>query len=302
MTKTLVTLLGPTAIGKTSKSIALAQAFCTEIISADSRQFYKEMDIGTAVPSSEELAAAPHHFIQQRSIFEDYSVGDFEAEALKILVELFKNHPIVFMVGGSGLYLEAVQTGLNTFPKVVSSVREELNAIFQEDGIRPLQQKLQKLDPEQTEKIDLENPHRVIRALEICIESGKTYSSFLKKPKKKRDFENIKIGLDAPREMIYERIEQRTDQMIEAGLLEEAERLYKYKNYNALNTVGYKELFRYFEGEWELDFAISEIKKNTRRFAKRQLTWFRKDTAINWFSYDTPAEEIVSFIVQKTNP
>lgn len=302
MNKTLVTLLGPTAIGKTSKSIALAQTFSTEIISADSRQLYKEMEIGTAVPSSEELAAVPHHFIQQRSIFEDYSVGDFEAEALQVLAGLFRDHQIVFMVGGSGLYLDAVQTGLNTFPKVTPAVREELNTIFQEKGLEPLQQKLQKLDPEQAEKMDLGNPHRVIRALEICTESGKTYSSFLKKPKKKRDFENIKIGLKAPREMIYKRIEQRVDLMIEAGLLEEAEQLFKYKDYNALNTVGYKELFHYFEGNWELDFAISEIKKNTRRFAKRQLTWFRKDKDINWFSYDTPAEEIVSFIVQKTTP
>lgn len=206
------------------------------------------------------------------------------------------------MVGGSGLYVKAVLEGLDHFPKVDSSIREQLNLQLEEEGIEKLQQQLKKLDPVYSKKVDLENPHRVIRALEICIGSGKPYSSFLNNSNTERNFNAIKIGLTAPRELIYERIEKRVDLMMEQGLLEEAKRVYKNRNLNALNTVGYKELFQFFEGNWTLDFAIAEIKKNTRRFAKRQLTWFKKDEQIKWFNYDTSIKEIVSFIDFKTSP
>tara|TARA_B100001146_G_scaffold168178_1_gene148957 strand:+ start:263 stop:1177 length:915 start_codon:yes stop_codon:yes gene_type:complete len=300
--KTLISVVGPTAIGKTSTGIALAQHYQTEIISADSRQFFKEMEIGTAVPSSEELAAAKHHFIQHISVEDEYSVGDFETEAIEKLNKLFKQHNQVLMVGGSGLYVKAVLEGLDHFPKVEASVREQLNLQLEEDGIEKLQQQLKELDPVYAEKVDLENPHRVIRALEICIGSGKPYSSFLNNSSAERNFNTIKIGLTAPRELIYERIEKRVDLMIEQGLLDEVKRVYEKRDLNALNTVGYKEIFQFFDGNWTLDFAIAEIKKNTRRFAKRQLTWFRKDEEIEWFNYDVKPQEIINFIDFKMSP
>lgn len=299
MNNTLITILGPTAIGKTAKSIALAKAFYSEIISADSRQFYKEMSIGTAVPSAEELAEVPHHFIQNISIDEIYSVGDFERDALQKLDELFKKHRVVFLVGGSGLYLDAVATGLDKFPKTNLGLREELNQQLETEGLEPLQKKLKTLDPLYAEKVDIDNPHRVIRALEISISSGKPFSSFLDQGKAKRNFNMVKIGLDAPRKTIYAHIEKRVDTMMANGLLEEAKTLYPKRGTNALNTVGYKELFRHLDGEWSLDFAISEIKKNTRRFAKRQFTWFRKDREIKWFQHDCLSTEIENFIKEK---
>ncbi|MEO2060977.1 MAG: tRNA (adenosine(37)-N6)-dimethylallyltransferase MiaA [Mesonia sp.] len=302
MKTSLISIVGPTAIGKTSTGIALAQHYQTEIISADSRQFFKEMEIGTAVPSKEELAAAKHHFIQHISVEEEYSVGDFETEAIEKLNELFKQHNQVLMVGGSGLYVKAVLEGLDHFPKVEASVREQLNLQLEEDGIEKLQQQLKELDPVYAEKVDLENPHRVIRALEICIGSGKPYSSFLNNSSAERNFNTIKIGLTAPRELIYERIEKRVDLMIEQGLLDEVKRVYEKRDLNALNTVGYKEIFQFFNGNWTLDFAIAEIKKNTRRFAKRQLTWFRKDEEIEWFNYDVKPQEIINFIDFKMSP
>ncbi|HIB36922.1 tRNA (adenosine(37)-N6)-dimethylallyltransferase MiaA [Mesonia sp.] len=300
--KTLISVVGPTAIGKTSTGIALAQHYQTEIISADSRQFFKEMEIGTAVPSSEELAAAKHHFIQHISVEDKYSVGDFETEAIEKLNELFKQHDQVLMVGGSGLYVKAVLEGLDHFPKVEASVREQLNLQLEEEGIEKLQQRLKELDPIYAENVDLENPHRVIRALEICISSGKPYSSFLNNSSAERNFNTIKIGLTAPRELIYERIEKRVDLMIEQGLLDEVKRVYEKRELNALNTVGYKEIFQFFDGNWTIDFAIAEIKKNTRRFAKRQLTWFRKDEEIEWFNYDVKPQEIINFIDFKMSP
>ena len=302
MNTSLISIVGPTAIGKTSTGIALAKHYQTEIISADSRQFFKEMEIGTAVPSKEELAAAKHHFIQHISVEEEYSVGDFETEAIEKLNELFKQHNQVLMVGGSGLYVKAVLEGLDHFPKVEASVREQLNLQLEEDGMEKLQQQLKKLDPVYAEKVDLENPHRVVRALEICIGSGKPYSSFLNNSSAERNFNTIKIGLTAPRELIYERIEKRVDLMIEQGLLDEVKRVYEKRDLNALNTVGYKEIFQFFNGNWTLDFAIAEIKKNTRRFAKRQLTWFRKDEEIEWFNYDVKPQEIINFIDFKMSP
>jgi tRNA dimethylallyltransferase len=297
----LVSIIGPTAIGKTAVAIELARHFSSEIISADSRQFFREMEIGTAVPSEEELASVKHHFIGHKSIFENYSVGDFEREAIQNINGLFKKHDILFLVGGSGLYVDAISKGLDDFPKTDPKIREGLNQRFQEEGLKPLQEELKKRDPEYHGKVDLENPHRLIRALEICIGTGKPYSSFLNQKKEKRPFQTLKIGLDAPRETIYSRIEKRVDMMMENGLLEEAKRLLPHKNLNALNTVGYKELFQYLEGEISLESAVSEIKKNTRRFAKRQMTWFKKDPEITWFPYDGPVSEIIGFIGQKTS-
>ena len=272
MSNFLINIIGPTAIGKTALSLKIAQHFNTEIISADSRQFYKEMSIGTAVPEKEEIAQAPHHFIQHISIEEDYSVGDFEKEAIAKLEALFKDHNVTIMVGGSGLYVKSVIKGLDDFPEVDATFRANLNKHLEEDGIDWLQQRLFALDPEYYKTADVQNPHRLIRALEICMSTGEPFSSFLNRDKPDRNFETINIGLTADRDIIYDRINRRVDIMIEKGLVEEARILYPKKHLNALNTVGYKELFRYFDGEWDIKMATSEIKKNTRRFAIRQLT------------------------------
>lgn len=281
--KTLLTIVGPTAIGKTSLAIDLALHFGTEIISCDSRQFFKEMSIGTAVPSAKELVQAKHHFIQHKSIFEPYSVGDFERDAITLLTELFQRNDVVIMVGGSGLYADAVLYGLDDFPEVSTEVRNELNTHYQVQGIAYLQTKLKDLDPIQYERMDIQNPQRMLRALEVCIASGKPYSSFLNKKKILRDFANVTIGITAEREVVYERINRRVELMLEEGLLIEAQRLFPYKELNALQTVGYRELFDFLEGKTSLDFAVEEIKKNTRRFAKRQYTWFHKNKDIHWF-------------------
>lgn len=298
---TLITIVGPTAIGKTALSILLANHFKSDIISCDSRQFYKEMTIGTAVPEKEELAAAKHHFIQNRSIFEDYNVGSFERDTLKKLDNLFTENPIQIMVGGSGLYVDAVLKGLDYFPEVDPKIREKLTAELNEKGIEILQEKLKELDIETYNTIALDNPHRIMRALEVCIGSNTPYSTFKNKPKAPRNFNVIKIGLNADREIIYNRINQRVDIMLENGLLEEAKNLYVNKNLNALQTVGYRELFSFFDGNFTKEFAISEIKKNTRRFAKRQLTWFRKDESTLWFDYQTNKNKIIANIYEKIN-
>ena len=294
--KTLITIVGPTAIGKTSLSILIASYFNTEIISCDSRQFYKEMTIGTAVPEKEELAVVPHHFIQNRSVFEDYNVGAYERDALNVLDTLFKKHNTVVMVGGSGLYVKAVLEGLDDFPKIDPSIRLELKHVLETEGIIPLQDQLKKLDVTTYNTIDIENPQRVIRALEICIGSNLPYSSYKGKIKKKRKFNSIIIGLNGEREKIYERINRRVDLMVEKGLLDEAKKLYPNKELNALQTVGYKELFSFFEEKVTKDEAIQEIKKNTRRFAKRQLTWFNKDASIYWFDFETNTDNILKKI------
>ncbi len=297
----LICVVGPTAIGKTALSIELAKAFDTEILSADSRQFFKEMKIGTAVPSSEELAAAPHHFIQNLSIHDDYSVGDFEKDALRLLNDLFSKHNIVIMVGGSGLYIDAVVKGLDVFPEVPAAIREGLNKELEEKGLETLQQELQEADPDYYDRVDIQNPHRVIRALEVCRVSGQPYSSFLNQSHAERPFHTLYIGLQAERETVYERINQRVDIMVTQGLVAEAKALLPYKQLNAMQTVGYRELFRHFDGEWTLEEAISEIKKNTRRFAKRQGTWFKKNPNIHWFDYKTPVLEIVDFVKNKNH-
>lgn len=297
--KTLISVVGPTAIGKTKLAIVLAQHFSTEIISADSRQFFKEMTIGTAVPDTDELAAAPHHFIQHKSILESYSVGNFEKDALKKLEQLFTEKDIVVMVGGSGLYVDAVAKGLDNFPAVDSSIREDLNVLFNNKGIIALQEKLATLDPEYYNKVDKDNPHRLIRALEVCIGSGKPYSTFLNQEKPKRPFSIITVGIMADREIIYDRINTRVDIMVQNGLLEEAKALLEHQNLNALQTVGYRELFQFFSGNWTLEFAISEIKKNTRRFAKRQLTWFKRNKETHWVNYNDDSKEIIEAIEDK---
>lgn len=289
----LVVVVGPTAIGKTVKAIELAEHFETEIISADSRQFYKEMSIGTAVPTPSELARVKHHFIQHLSIEHTYTVGDYERDALSKLSELFQERSVVVMVGGSGLYVNAVLDGLDHFPEVDPKIRIELNAQYQEEGIQYLQQELKRLDPDYFELVDLQNPRRLIRALEICRQTGQSYSSFRKKSKVSRAFDVAMIGLEADREVVYDRINRRVDLMMSEGLLEEARKLYPYKELNALQTVGYKELFKFMDGEWELPHAVEEIKKNTRRFAKRQFTWFKKDERTQWFDYQTTAAEII---------
>jgi tRNA dimethylallyltransferase len=297
--KYLITIAGPTAIGKTALSIKLATHFNTEIISCDSRQFYKEMTIGTAVPTKEELNAAKHHFIQNRSILEDYNVGQFERDALEKLNDLFTENNILVMVGGSGLYLDAVLKGLDYFPDVSPTIREELNNQLKNIGLEYLQSQLKELDLESYNTIELENPHRIIRALEICLGTGKPYSYYKNQPKVKRDFTPIKIGITADREIIYNRINQRVDSMTENGLFDEAKTLYEFKHLNALQTVGYRELFDFMDDIITLDFAISEIKKNTRRFAKRQNTWFKRDSETEWFDYKEDSSRIITYISSK---
>jgi tRNA dimethylallyltransferase len=289
----LLSVVGPTAIGKTSLAIALAQYFQTEIISCDSRQFFKEMSIGTAVPSVEELLTVPHHFIQHRSIFDTYSVGDFEREAISLLSELFQKHQVVVMVGGSGLYANAVWYGLDDFPEVDESIRITLNTQYQTQGLAFLQEKLRTLDPLQYNQMDVQNPQRIIRALEVCLASGRPYSSFLNQKQTQRPFENLMIGLTAPRELVYQRINNRVEQMLEAGLLIEAQKLLSLKHLNALQTVGYRELFDFLEGKTSLEVAVEEIKKNTRKFAKRQYTWFNKNEKIHWFDCQSSVETII---------
>ena len=298
----LITIIGPTAIGKTALSIALAQHFGCDIISCDSRQFFKEMKIGTAVPSDIELAEAPHHFIQNKSIFESYSVGDFEQEALAKLDELFQKNNIQIMVGGSGLYVEAVLKGFDDFPDIDDSVRETINTKFDSLGIEYLQEQLQKLDSEYYTKLStenpqtLQNPQRMKRFVEVCLGTGKPYSSFIGKRKNVRNFTPIIIGLEADREIMYDRINQRVDIMLNEGLLAEAQALYPNKQLNALQTVGYRELFDYFDGKTTLEFAIEQIKMNTRRFAKRQITWFKRTENVSWFDYLMDKKEIIKKI------
>jgi tRNA dimethylallyltransferase len=303
--KYLITIVGPTAIGKTSLSIALAQQFNCEIISCDSRQFFKEMTIGTAVPSPEELASATHHFIQNKSVFENYTVGDYEKEAIAKLDELFLKNDFVVLVGGSGLYVDAVLRGFDEFPEIDPSVRATVNANYEKLGIDYLQKQLQTLDSDYFEKITtenpqtLQNPQRMMRFVEVCLGTAKPYSSFLNQKKNNRNFTPILIGLEAERSLMYDRINLRVDTMVKEGLLAEAKTLYPNKELNALQTVGYRELFSYFDGEFTLPFAIEEIKKNTRRFAKRQLTWFKRNEQTKWFDYLTNRDEIIHYIKSK---
>ncbi len=281
--KTLVVIVGPTAVGKTSVSINLAKDLRCDIISCDSRQFFKEMSIGTAKPTIDEMNGVPHHFINSHSIHTPYSVGDFEREGLAKLEELFKNNDLTIMVGGSGLYVKAICEGFDDFPDIDPSVRADLIMKVESEGIEPLQAQLKELDPVHYNKVDIHNTQRVIRALEVCLGTGKPYSAFTKNKVNKRPFNIIKIGINLEREKLYERINLRVDLMMKAGLLEEAKTLYPHKDINALQTVGYKELFDFFEGKTLLEEAVELIKQNSRRYAKRQLTWFKRDEQIEWF-------------------
>ena len=300
----LITIIGPTAIGKTSLSITLAQHFGCDIISCDSRQFFKEMKIGTAVPTDEELASATHHFIQNKSIFENYTVGDFEKEAIAKLDELFLKNNIQIMVGGSGLYVDAVLKGFDEFPEIDNKIRDEVRQNYEKHGIEFLQNQLKELDSEYFNFITknnpqtLQNPQRMMRFVEVCQSTNQPYSSFLNKEKNKRNFTPIIIGLEAERATMYNRINQRVDIMMNEGLLAETEKLVPNKELNALQTVGYRELFDYFEEKTTLEFAIEEIKKNTRRFSKRQLTWFKRTENATWFDYLTDRKEIINHINQ----
>jgi len=282
--KTLISIVGPTAIGKTNLAIQIAKHYNCEIVSCDSRQFFKEMNIGTAVPSKKELAEVKHHFIQNKSIHENYSFGDFERDGLAFLENYYKTNDICVMVGGSGLYEKAITVGFDSFPDVDSQIRETLNQELEEFGIEKLQAELKEVDPIYYQEVDIQNKQRVTRALEIFRETGKPFSSFRNQNLNPRPFQIIKIGLELPREEMYDRINRRVDIMLNEGLIEEVKALASLKELNALQTVGYRELFEYFEGNFTKEFAIEEIKKNTRRFAKRQMTWFKKDESVKWYS------------------
>jgi tRNA dimethylallyltransferase len=281
--KTLICIIGPTAIGKTALGIKIAQHLGTQIISADSRQFYQEISIGTAKPSKLELETVKHHFINSHSVNDVVNVGLFEKQALQVIETLFKTHDAVVMVGGSGLYIKAVLEGFDELPTVNPDVRTQLNQELQNFGIEKLQQQLQTNDPTYYAQIDTQNPQRIIRALEVFRSTGKPFSSYQTNKKNERDFKVIKIGLNTSRDILYQQINQRVDAMVQNGLLAEVQSAQAYKHLNALNTVGYSELFDYLEGKICLETAIEAIKQNTRRFAKRQLTWFRRDEEINWF-------------------
>ena len=291
--KRLIVISGATAIGKTALSIQLAQHFNSEIISADSRQFYKELKIGATPPSQEELIKVKHHFIQHLSVKDDYNVGLFEKDAIAVLYTLFKKTDTLIMVGGSGLYIDAVCNGLDTFPEVDEKIKKELIAEYKNKGITFLQDELKKRDPVYFDIVDINNPQRLIRALAVIRESRKPFSSFRNKTFAERDFKISHFSLEMEREKLYERINRRVDMMMEEGLLKEVENLIPYKNKNALQTVGYKELFSYFDGEISLDEAINKIKQNTRRFAKRQISWFKREENIQHISCENAFQKII---------
>ena len=293
--KTLISIVGPTAIGKTALSVELAKAYNCEIISADSRQFFKETSIGTAKPTPEEMNGVVHHFVDCISIQEFYTAGQFENDVMAKLSEIFKNQDIAIMVGGSGLYVNAVLAGIDEIPSNLE-LRNQLNQELEEKGLRHMQQKLKKLDYEHFKFMDKQNPQRLVRAIEVCLSTGKKYSELRNQTAKKREFDIIQVGITADREVIYDRINQRVDSMVKDGLVEEVTGLFAQKELNSLNTVGYKEIFRHLEGEWELDFAIEKIKQNTRNFAKRQLTWFKKDEKTTWFDIMNEKNKLVQHI------
>jgi tRNA dimethylallyltransferase len=282
----IIAVVGPTAVGKTRVAIELAQVYQTEIVSADARQFYREMAIGTAVPSREELKRVPHHFIQSHAIEQLYSVGEYEQEALQLIDQLSTRHSILILVGGSGLYVKALLDGLDEMPAVDLEIRERLTARVATGGLPALVKQLEELDPEFAQLIDRNNPQRVIRALEVCLSTGKPYSTFRQGGTKERPFRSIRIGLELDRATLYQRIDQRVDEMLAQGLLEEARALFPFRENNALQTVGYSEIFDFLEGHHTWEEAVRLIKRNSRRYAKRQLTWFRKDPQVKWFHPD----------------
>ncbi|KUY25592.1 tRNA (adenosine(37)-N6)-dimethylallyltransferase MiaA [Elizabethkingia ursingii] len=296
--KLLISVVGPTGIGKTKLAIEIAQRFGTEIVSCDARQFFKEMPIGTAMPDKEELAAAPHHFIANLSIQDDYSIGKYEKDALNKLDELFQKYEVVIMVGGSGMYERAVIDGLDKLPEANAENIKKLEAILESEGIAKLQELLKEADPLYYDKADTENPRRLLRALDIFWQTGSPYSELLNKSRIERNFDVIRIGIEAPREVLYDRINRRVDIMMEKGLLKEASLLYPFREKTALQTVGYSELFKYMDGEWTLDFAVEEIKKNSRRYSKRQLTWYRKAEDIHYLQLGYTGEDLEKLLQQ----
>lgn len=298
MKPTLVTIVGPTAVGKTEIGVQLAEHYASEIISADSRQMYRELKVGTALPSAEQLARVKHHFIGNLSIHNYYNVSMFEQDVLTLLQELFPKKPVLFMVGGSTLYINAIYYGIDDLPTVDPGLRAELQAQYQQQGIEFLRLKLKMLDPQYYQRVDLKNPNRLLKAIEICLMTGKPYSSLLTAPARVRDFQIIKIGLNKAREELFEQINQRVDLMFEEGLLEEARSFLPFKHLNSLNTVGYKELFLHFEGRITLEEAKEQIKKNTRNYAKRQLTWFKRYKDVEWFE-PVHKDAILSYLNEK---
>ena len=296
-TKKLFVILGPTASGKTALSIQLAKELNTEIISCDSRQFYKELKIGSAPPSKQQLKVTKHHFIQHLSVKENYNIGKYEEDAIKKISSLFKIYDNLILVGGSGLYIDAICNGIDNIPQTPQKLRDEINNEFLEKGITWLKEKVKKIDLDFYQKSDSSNPQRLKRCLEVYQNTGEKISSFYNKEKIKKDFKIIKIGISIDREILYNRINQRVDRMINNGLIDEAKGLFQYQKFNALNTVGYKELFDFFKKKINKETAIKEIKKNSRRLAKRQITWFKRDKQINWFILDQE-DEIIKFILE----
>jgi len=300
MKKNLIVILGPTGIGKTDLSINIAKTLETVIISSDSRQLYKELKIGTAVPTEEQLNAVKHYMIGNKSIFDYYSAGKYELEVLEILKTIFKTKDNALLVGGSGMYIDAICKGIDDLPDIKQDIRKDLCKRYDSEGIESLRFDLKRLDPEFYNIVDLRNSKRILKALEVCIQTGKTYSSFRTETKKARDFNIIKIGLNKDREELYQQIEKRVDIMFKDGLLDEAKGFLEHKDLNSLNTVGYKEIFPYFNNEYSLEEVIRLIKRNSRRYAKRQMTWFKKDEEINWFNPENE-QEITEFILNKIN-
>ena len=285
-TKRLIVIVGPTGSGKTDLSIRLALHFGAPIVSADSRQIYRGLPIGTAQPTSEQLAAVRHYFIASHDIAEHFSCGEYEVQALALLERLFAEHDTVIAVGGSGLYIKALCEGMDALPQVDETLRAQLNERLRNEGIGSLLEDLRRLDLVYYEQVDRDNPSRVLRAVEVCMQSGKPYSSFRTGVKRTRDFDIVKIGVDMPREKLYERIDKRVDMMLDAGLESEARAVYPYKHLNSLQTVGYREMFDFFDGKISREEAVELVKRNSRRYAKRQMTWFRRDGEITWFPPD----------------
>ncbi|MEC9108576.1 MAG: tRNA (adenosine(37)-N6)-dimethylallyltransferase MiaA [Bacteroidota bacterium] len=301
MNNQLVTIIGPTAIGKTGLAIKIAEFYKTEIVSADSRQFYRELNIGTAKPSSSELSKIKHHLINSKSIHEQYNINDFEKDAIESINSIFKKNKVAVLVGGSGLFINSVLYGLDEIPAIDENIRNSLYSDMDSLGIKTLQEKLKLLDPNSYENIDIDNPRRLIRALEVTIGSGKPYSSFLKKTKKTRNFNVITIGLNQDRAELYEKINARVDNMIKDGLIDEVKGLLELKNLKTLNTIGYSEVFKYIDGVYSKDECINEIKKNTRRYAKRQLTWFKSIENVKWVSPNYDLKDVLNHIEHLIN-
>lgn len=297
---TLIVVLGPTGVGKSDISIQLANYFSTDIISADSRQFFRELSIGTAVPSEEDLKSVIHHFIHSRSIHDYYNVSEYETEAIDLINQLFKTKNPLILAGGSMLYIDTICKGIDDIPTVTHEIRQEVIGWYVENGLEALQQRLLNLDPEYHGIVDLNNPKRLLHAVEICQMTGKTFTSFRKNTVRARPFRIVKIGINQNREILYQRINERVERMMDAGLQEEARSVYPYKHLNSLNTVGYKELFAYFDGNCTLDEAVDLIKRNSRKYARKQLTWFRRDNEITWFEPEQ-IQEIIAFTEQKLN-